>query len=120
MSKRLIPFDYPRAWENNPNCLMCNSTDKLYNKVLNEDDEYQIRKTLEFLDEYCVVNGYEALKTFEKNGFKENKLKEISTFKTIRYSDDANDKARLIHSRWCIMCGSRKPDIYDESREINE
>jgi hypothetical protein len=125
-TKVAIPFLNSIYHEKNVNCPLCDQIDKIYNEMFNTilpENILQLKfKTLE----NCLVNGYGLLTVYEKNGYGSAKLfykeiiSKIKKYKSLHGNDFELDDVRLVHSRWCKHCGSRKPDIYDWSREIDE
>lgn len=137
MSKHLIPFNNSNNWKSNANCPICESIDKLYNEAFllsGEDRE----KILRFLDDSYVINGYNLVPVYEKNGYhisRKNDIERIKKYPTnsevfmykvntiinpmtiLDAVEGDPDFPTLIHSRWCRYCGSRKPSIYDTDRE---
>jgi len=63
--KEIIEFENPRYWETNVNCPWCESTNDLYNDVLDSIDNIHNQKILNVLDDNYLVNGYNVLRTFE-------------------------------------------------------
>jgi len=137
-NKVAIPFVNQIFHETNNYCPICFQIDEMYDKAFNEDFPPEVRQEiLNLLDNNFLVNGYDLLTVYEKNGYhaakkayklKISKIKEYTSLHGEYTGDPDNaiekgmflDKPRLIHSRWCKNCGSRKPDIYDEGREIDE
>lgn len=128
MAKRIVPFTISGYHETSAGCSICQQIDDLYDFILNHDlTEIAKQTQLKFLDDNFLINGYQLLQTLEKIGYPcaklyyKQKIKKLKTFNSIHGIDNTDpNKVRLIHSRWCKNCGSRKPDIYDESREVDE
>jgi hypothetical protein len=135
-SKKAIPFINQVFHETNSNCPICWQIDQLYTKVFVESNGVIYQQILNNLDDNFLVNGYSLLSVFEKNGYHtaldayKQKILKLKEYNSIHdeYTGSDNqieknlflDKPRLIHSRWCKHCGSRKPDIYEEGRETDE
>lgn len=124
--KVAIPFENNIYHETNINCPLCFQIDKEYNEVFNNPlPEDIVQRKLKNLEQF-LVNGYELLTVYEKNGygsaklFYKEKISKIKKYESLHGNDFEPDDIRLIHSRWCKNCGSRKPDIYDRSREVDE
>jgi hypothetical protein len=146
MPKYIIPFVDKNKWQTinkNPlaevddigyNCPLCEVADDGYKKVLLQTNSFVQQKQINEL-ENVLVDGYNLLTIYEKNGFAIYKKDDIEKIKlytdvndlfmqkvqhyfTPSYPIPVNsniDMPVLNHSRWCKYCGSRKPDIYNST-----
>jgi hypothetical protein len=124
--KAIIPFENNTYHETNNNCSLCWQIDKIYEEILTSQlPEDIMQSKLKHLDQ-LLVNGYKLLTVYEKNGYAsasasyKEKIAEVKKYRSLHGDDFETDDVRLIHSRWCKNCGSRKPDIYERGREIDE
>jgi hypothetical protein len=157
MPRYIIPFVDSTKWVTNNNCTLCKTIDDLYNKAKSETDSDLYQDDLFVLDNYLVVDGYNLLEVYEKNGLildvtpsdnvsvgnivtpKINpEITRMRQYKTstdlfmkkvqkllfpednvVLPNDPSIDVPVTAHSRWCKYCGSRKPDIYDTTKQEN-
>jgi hypothetical protein len=111
---------YPKDY-----CKTCELINQLCNQYYCSNDENEKIEILRQLDNH-VINGYKLLKFKEANGEAKPELEPIAhyiygdlndiDYKELMKDFDENliENVSLNTSRWCRMCGSRKPDIIQE------
>lgn len=138
MAKYIINCKDPNKISTNESCELCKNIDKAYMIIENLQDEEEKQRMLNSL-EGSLVDGYHLLKIYETGGkgpISIIKMNEIKNYYTITdgflsraneffsgieaISNKSIDSPVILHSRWCKICGSRKKDIYDSDRIINE
>ena len=139
MAKFIVPFINASYWEHNDECRYCKTIDeKIYHIIELEKDKSNFDLCQKLINslENDLVDGYNLVKVYERNG------KEITNYELIselyklrndnsdvmtRFTNFENnvsesfdatktDLPTTLHSRWCECCGARKPDIYDTNR----
>jgi hypothetical protein len=103
-------------------CKTCGLINQLCNEYYSISDEDRKLEIINALDNH-VINGYKLLKFKESNGEARSELEPIThyvygdlndkDYLDLMKSFDSNliDEVSLDTSRWCRMCGARKPDI---------
>lgn len=140
MAKYIVPFVDSSKWETQCTCRYCKQLDDRYKDIIElQKDKNNLEKCqalIAELDKY-TVDGYGLAQTYESDGSvfsKYEKIQKVGTY--YNYTDDVIQKAKnyidgkvlsyniknnadeetVLFGRWCSVCGSRKPDVYDTLR----